>query len=197
MDKKKFFFILFLVIAFMGFLWVNTPARDNPLLIDDAKTSQSPTPTEAPEEEKIGVPTRLKIPAINVDAPVESVAQDSAGRMDVPKNSRNVAWYNLGYYPGQIGSAVMSGHLDNRDGSRAVFWDLEKLKSGDELIVTDSQGKEYVFEVTKVVKYKTNEVPLKDVFASHGTEQLNLITCEGTFIGGIYDHRLVVYSESK
>ena len=60
--------------------------------------------------EQLGIPTRLRIPKINVDTVVESVGLTLDDAMDVPKNYKHTAWYNGGPRPGQIGSAVINGH---------------------------------------------------------------------------------------
>lgn len=130
---------------------------------------------------------------------VESVGLDSENKMDVPKNSDNVGWYNLGAKPGQKGSVVMAGHLDKKTGEPAVFYDIKKLKPGDELKITDADDKEFTYLVTKIQSYELSKFPLQEVFGSNDKARLNLITCEGTFDknSDLYSHRLVVYSELK
>ena len=92
-----------------------------------------PTPTPVPRP---GVPVRLKIPSIKVDAAVEHVGLTADGAMDVPKDYDNTAWYRLGPRPGEPGNAAIAGHVDSsKKNGRAVFWDLTKLKPGDEVFV--------------------------------------------------------------
>jgi sortase (surface protein transpeptidase) len=86
-------------------------------------------------------PVRLIIPSLKIVTMSESVGMDQQGRMDVPKDVVNVAWYQLGVKPGEVGNAVFAGHYDKPDGSPAVFYDLNQLQSGDELIVEDEDGK--------------------------------------------------------
>src|SRR5689334_11364195 len=83
----------------------------------------------APAHE-IGSPKKLIIPGINVNANVEYVGLDSRRYMDVPKKAENVGWYDLGPRPGEIGSSVFAGHLDDESGAPAVFWNLKKLSPG-------------------------------------------------------------------
>ena len=198
MTSKKLLggIIIALGILLLGLLWFPYPKiggekTNTPSFVEDILPKQA----QQEEPSTIGLPSRLKIPSIGVDAHVEHVQTDAAGRMDVPKNSDNVAWYTPGYAPGQTGSAVISGHLDRRGGGRAVFWDLEKIKAGDELIVIDTEGNELKFKVTRTQIYNDKDFPLHEVFNQHGTPYLNLITCEGNFINGAYDKRLVVFSE--
>src|SRR6266404_5380421 len=97
-----------------------------------------PAPSVAP-----GAPLSIVIPKINVHAPVESVGMDNQGRMDVPKNAIDTAWYSPGYKPGMKGNAVIDGHLDRVTGAPAVFWNLKELTLGDSIIVTENNGKSY------------------------------------------------------
>ena len=39
------------------------------------------------------VPSRLIIPSIDVDATIEAVGKDEAGRMDTPSDVNHVGWY--------------------------------------------------------------------------------------------------------
>ena len=46
--------------------------------------------------------------------------------MGTPSQASRVAWYQLGSSPGDVGDAVLAGHLDWTNGP-AVFWYLGKL----------------------------------------------------------------------
>lgn len=170
-----------------------------------ALVSPAATVTSAPQvlsmtQSKAGLPVTFSIPKLGVkNAAVESVGLDKENKMDVPKDADNVGWYNLGAKPGEIGSAVMAGHLDKKDGSPAVFYNIKDLKQGDEISVSDEDGNNYTFIVTDVKTYELSKFPLEEVFAKNDKARLNLITCEGTFnkSSQLYSHRLVVYSELK
>lgn len=143
------------------------------------------------------VPVRLRIPAIGVDAEIEAVEQYRSGRMETPSLVDDVAWYAPGIAPGEIGNAVLAGHLDRIGGAPAVFWKLGKLAVGDDIFVTDSGGAEYHFRVTGVESYPYDAAPLDDIFGFGIRSRLNLITCRGKWdrAGQTYTQRLVVYSE--
>lgn len=151
---------------------------------------------ESDEVEVKGItPHHLSIPAINVDANVEHVGQLPNGQMDVPKDDRNVGWYQPGAKPGEVGNAVLAGHVDNKTGP-SVFFHLGDLEAGDTLTVTDEKGKAYDFEVHAVESYPRNEAPLEKVFGTRSKPGLNLITCTGTFNRdvGTHEERMVVYT---
>jgi sortase (surface protein transpeptidase) len=117
--------------------------------------------------------------------------------MDTPKDSDNGAWYNLGAKPGQRGNAVIAGHYDKADGSPAAFWDIAKLSSGDQIVITDVRGNKKTFEVTRVEKFPYDNFPMQEVFGDSDEPMLNLITCEGKWNSatGLYSHRTVVFSK--
>ena len=124
---------------------------------------------------------------------------DSQGRMDIPRKQQDVAWYDLGYKPGQTGNAVIAGHYDKADGSGSVFYKLSTLDTGDEIITQDGSGKELTFAVVRKENYPYDSFPLTTVFGSSDKKMLNLITCEGTWNKSTknYSHRTVVFAELK
>lgn len=144
-----------------------------------------------------GPPQRVRIPSMEVDTYIEIVGLDSQGRMDVPKNADNVAWYQLGAKPGEDGNAVIAGHLDKVSGAPAVFYNLSSMKPGENIIIEYENGEEYAFKVTNIESYEYDQVPLDYVFGNSSKKRLNLITCEGSFDNSAknYSHRIVVFSE--
>ena len=91
---------------------------------------------------------RIRIPTINVDAPVMTVGLDAEGWIDAPPpQDRNLAgWYLNGISPGQRGSSVIVGHVDNAQGP-AVFYGLGSVKPGNQIEVERYDGRTAVFEV--------------------------------------------------
>lgn len=153
----------------------------------------------APAPPRVGQPLRLKIPAINVDAAIEQVGQTPDGSMDVPKNFDNTAWYDLGARPGELGNAVVAGHVDSTRG-KAVFWDLSKLVGGDQIVVVGDDNVERTFVVTASEAYTRADVPLDRVFGATTDTHLNLITCDSRSAfdrtRGEYAGNLVVYTRA-
>lgn len=175
----------------------------------DAVLYQSPPPSpfveiqkpveEVVVQEHISEPQNIVIPRINVNAFIESVGIDENGRMEVPQGVFNVGWYSLGYKPGEKGNAVMAGHLDTVTGEPAVFYYINQLQAGDQVIVTDKQGRKLTFEVTGMQTYLFDQVPLQEIFGPSEKQRLNLITCTGVWNTGSrnYSSRLVVYTELR
>ncbi len=153
-------------------------------------------PTKIPEA-VYGIPKTLQIAKINVNSPVESVGQDQQKAMDVPKDSDDAGWYDLGVKPGEKGSAVLDGHLDKSSGAPAVFWNVSKLEVGDKIIVRDDLGHDHTFAVTEKAQYPYNDFPLQKVFGATDKRMLNLISCNGQWNTATknYSHRTVIYSQ--
>lgn len=153
-----------------------------------------------PEEEKKLTALRLVIPKIKVNAPVESVGVTANGGMGVPQGSNNVAWYKFGTKVGDIGSAVIDGHYGIwENGTPAVFNDLAKLQTGDEIYVKDSNGSTTTFIVRDFKTYGPNDEATDIFISSDGQAHLNLITCGGKFnkVSKSYPSRLVIFSDKK
>ena len=145
-----------------------------------------------------GLPRRLVIPSINVDAPVIYVGLASDGTVDVPKGPQETAWFQLGPRPGQQGSAVITGHFGPwRNGAVSVFDNLDKLKVGDMIYIKDDTNNQLSFRVQESRIYQPDESP-KEVFNNNDGIYLNLITCNGEWLANqkTYTQRLVVFTEA-
>ena len=109
-----------------------------------------------------------------------------------------MGWYDLGPHPGERGSAVIDGHLDRPGGSAAVFWRLRDVQVGDDVQVTNADGKTLHFRVTRIAYYTPEQAPLQDIFGNLGGVYLNLITCAGDWMTSQHQTklRMVVYTAS-
>ncbi len=144
------------------------------------------------------VPTTIEIPSLNINTNIEQVGRLENGQMGVPKGLDTVGWFSDGVKPGSPGNAVMAGHVDSKSGP-AVFYKLEDLEDGDEVIVKDQDGKTLTFEVTDKEKYNRKTAPVDKIFDYSYGSKLNLITCTGNFNRdeGTHEERLVIYTELK
>lgn len=164
--------------------------------IQASKLINKPRPvnqTLSAETEK-QFPVFLKIPSINIVASIQPVGLTPEGEMDVPKNIKDVGWYNLGPKPGEWGSSVIAGHFDGIYGEDAVFANLNKIKIGDKLYVEDNNGNSTVFEVKGTGFFDPGFAG--GVFNQNDGRYLNLITCDGIWVGSkkSYSKRLVVFA---
>ena len=144
------------------------------------------------------LPVRLSIPIIGIDAPIETVGVTTSGDLAIPTQNpwEDVGWYSSGTFPGEMGSAVIDGHLDRPGGYPAVFWRLRNLRVGNEVMVIDALGKTLHFRVTAIEYYPPQNAPIQQIFANQGGRYLNLITCAGDWIPSQHQTtlRLVVYT---
>lgn len=188
-----------LCVGFASGLFVSaSPYRHAALVATHAMTSSLAPLPPLRAEPIVAAPRRLLIPAIGVNASVESVGLDAHGNMDVPKKWKDVGWYDLGPRPGQTGNAVIAGHLDSTTGP-AVFWKLKQLKPGDALSVADIDGKEHRFRVSRTEIYGADDAPLQTIFGRDDGAHLNLITCGGAWDkkSGHYTERLAVFADAE
>jgi LPXTG-site transpeptidase (sortase) family protein len=147
-----------------------------------------------------GLPARLKIPAIAVDAAVESLGVTVSGEMDIPKGPDNVAWFNLGTIPGENGSAVMAGHFGAwKNGQGSVFDNLHTLKVGDKILVEDEKGETVTFVVREIRNFDPKADATEVFISDDGKSHLNLVTCEGIWNkdSKSYSQRLVVFADKE
>jgi len=140
----------------------------------------------------------LQIPALALDAVVEQVGLTANGAMDTPNNPADTAWFDMGIYPGQVGSAVIDGHLDWVNGETAVFAHLDSIRPGDVITIEDAQGST-AFVVRGLQTYAQYDSTAGIFSSSDGKAHLNLITCEGVWsdVSQSYSDRLVVFADKE
>ncbi|WP_256790332.1 class F sortase [Frankia sp. AvcI1] len=135
-------------------------------------------------------PVALRIPAIGVEVPVSALGLNPDRTVQVPTDFREPGWFRLGPSPGQMGSAVILGHVDSHSGP-AVFFRLRYLNAGDRVDVTLADGTIAHFEVSAVRMYPKRQFPARQVYGSHGYSALQLVTC-----GGVFDTRTHSYQSN-
>ncbi len=157
-------------------------------------TPAAATPT--PNQANVGLPVRLTIPSLAVDAKIELMGVTSTGEMDVPTNVLDAGWYKFGPHPGDVGSAVIGGHLDGIHAEPGVFINLDRLRIGDKFSILDDTGKTSNFIVSKTKTYAQNSQP-DEVFHSNVGAHVNLITCTGAWdkANHRFASRLVVFGD--
>ncbi|MEV8531323.1 class F sortase [Streptomyces sp. NPDC051211] len=139
---------------------------------------------------------RIRIPSISVDAPVMTVGLDAEGWIDAPpaQDPNLAGWYLNGISPGQQGSAVIVGHVDNAQGP-AVFYGLGSVRKGHRIEVERYDGRTAVFEVYGVEVFSKHAFPGARVYGDTGHAELRVITCGGGYSKGKgYDGNVVVFA---
>ncbi|MCT4357042.1 class F sortase [Streptomyces sp. Je 1-79] len=127
-------------------------------------------------------PVRVAVPAIFIEAPIEPLGLDKAGRLGAPPLSRPMAvgWHRRGPSPGEAGTAVLVGHRDTSTGP-AIFLNLKSLHRGDTVKVTRADRRVAVFTVDEVKTYTKDKFPDDKVYGATGRPELRLMTCGGRF----------------
>ncbi|WP_433825858.1 class F sortase [Actinoplanes sp. CA-015351] len=140
-------------------------------------------------------PTRLEIPRLRVDVPVVGLGLQTDGTMQVPDDAHTVGWYTRASTPGSLGPAVLAGHVDYQ-GAKGTFAGLTRLRDGDEVRVTRTDGITAVFTVNATTRYPKNEFPSEAVYGPIDHAGLRLITCGGDFNSrtGHYEDNIVVFA---
>ncbi|SFI97510.1 class F sortase [Amycolatopsis sacchari] len=129
-------------------------------------------------------PTEVKIPKIGASSSLISVAINKDGEIAVPpvNEPMQAAWYRFSPVPGDVGPAVILGHVDGNH-QPGIFYRLKELNPGDEIQVTRSDGKDLKFVVDHKVQVPKDQFPTEAVYGNSDKPQLRLITC-----GGAFDH---------
>jgi sortase (surface protein transpeptidase) len=142
-------------------------------------------------------PKRLQIERIGVNAPIRSVGVTKTKAIQVPPLNRPqvAGWYRLGPIPGQLGPAVILGHVNTRRGP-AVFSRLRELQRGDKIQVALSDGSLAEFTVDGVEQVGKSAFPTSRVYGNVDAASLRLITCGGVFNpkSRSYTDNIIIYA---
>src|SRR5580698_9924056 len=129
------------------------------------------------------VPVSVRIPAIGVTSYLLHLGVNADGAIQVPSlytEAGEAAWYKYSVTPGQVGAAVIEGHVDSYQGP-AVFFRLGALRPGNQIDVTLADGITAVFRVTGVREYAKDKYPAEMIYGPTDYAALRLITCGGDF----------------
>jgi hypothetical protein len=140
-------------------------------------------------------PVYLSIPVIGVHTRLIRLGLTAQGTLQVPASTSVAGWYTGGPRPGQVGSAVIAGHIDSYLGP-GVFFRLRLLRPGDRVYVRQAGGTLAVFRVYAEHSYPKDHFPTEKVYGPAPDPELRLITCGGTFNPAIgsYLNNVVVYA---
>jgi Sortase domain len=161
-----------------------------------AAPQQDPAPPIVPPRAVLSLPasppTRLTIQKIGVNAPFTPLSMNAAGVLQPPPESnRNLAgWFQGGPTPGELGNAIVAGHVDTKTGP-AVFFLLPYLKKGDTADITRADGTVATFKVDDVETFSKGSFPDQRVYGDTPDAELRIITC-----GGAFDRKTMDYESN-
>lgn len=146
------------------------------------------------------MPRYITVPALDVFARIRQAGTDNDGALEAPYNVHDAAWYTDSVKPGSPGGAsIIDGHISGPT-QRGVFYDLNRLKKGDVIIVERGDGKKISYKVVKVEIHDTEKVDMAKMFLPviPGKHGLNLISCTGTYNSATndYEQRVLVFAEA-
>ncbi len=121
---------------------------------------------------------------------------DPQGALQVPAGAFPAGWYTGAPTPGQLGPAVIVGHVD-WGGKAGVFFHLSRLKPADLVTVLRADGSQAVFRVARVERVAKNAFPTSEVYGNIDHAGLRLITCGGQFdtVAHSYVDNVVVFAD--
>ncbi|MEU9201179.1 class F sortase [Streptomyces sp. NPDC048332] len=149
-----------------------------------------------PEPLNRALPERITIPFLDVDAPVGKVGLGADDWIGAPPLADNnlAAWYDGSVTPGESGTSVLVGHVDNKAGP-AVFYGLGALTKGRRIEIARTDGTTAVFSVYAVEVVSKSAFPADRVYANTSDPELRVLTCGGGFSRKAgYEGNVVAYA---
>ncbi|MFD2027909.1 class F sortase [Promicromonospora aerolata] len=161
--------------------------------------AESSSPASGVQPLPASPPVAVRIPGIDVESPVHGLGLDAEGKLQVPTGERynEVAWYDGSPTPGEVGPAVLEGHVTGTGYAPSVFFELGNTRKGDLIEVDRADGTTATFEVTEVKSSPKDDFPRIDVYGATDGPELRVITCGGTFdqAAGRHLNNVIVFAE--
>ncbi|WP_369699688.1 class F sortase [Nesterenkonia sp. Act20] len=164
-------------------------------------TEATPSPESEGDTEPAAMeasePVSFSAPAIDAGSDLLHLGLRENDTLEVPPGAPGspASWYTGSPTPGEVGPAVLLGHVDDSAGQPGVFAALPQLAEGDEITVEREDGSTAVFSVTKAEQYGKNDFPTLEVYGNTDAAELRLITCDGyNQETGEYEDNYVVYA---
>ncbi|HSP61176.1 MAG TPA: class F sortase [Ornithinimicrobium sp.] len=157
------------------------------------------TPTEAAAEVETGPPSTISVRDIGVESVLQPLGLNADGSLEVPAvgpRYDQAGWFTGSPRPGEVGPAVVLGHVNGAGGAPSVFARLAELGTGQRVTVGRDDGSQAHFEVYRVEQYPKDSFPTAAVYGDTSGPELRLITCAGTWDPGTghYRDNTVVYA---
>ncbi len=174
------------------------PRLEAPLYSAARPPSDVTVPLIPPPALARSLPVTLTIPALGLQAPVGEVGLGPDGGIEVPVPGPTYdlpAWYRYSPTPGELGPAIIEGHLDTPTGEPSVFYGLALLAAGNEIVITRADSQVLTFRITEVARYAKTDFPTSAVYGDLDHPGLRLLTCGGALDEeGNYRDNVVVFA---
>lgn len=140
-------------------------------------------------------PVRLDVPSVRIDTSLLRLGLNADGTLQVPWKPLLAGWYQGSPTPGELGPAIIAGHVDSWATGPAVFYHLAQVGIGARVLVTRADGSVAHFEVTAVTSYPKATFPTHIVYGNVNRAELRLITCANwNSTTREYDNNVVVFA---
>jgi hypothetical protein len=126
-------------------------------VVPSSSAQQAPAPPAADNGSRPSLPVRVDVDAINAHSSLVQLGLNADKTVQVPPVTQplQAGWYKFGARPGELGKAVILGHVDG-GGQLGVFNRLRDLKPGDVAKVTEQGGQVLNFVVRQVQQIPKN-----------------------------------------
>ncbi|ALG13666.1 class F sortase [Kibdelosporangium phytohabitans] len=142
-------------------------------------------------------PTEVSIPKIGAHSTLVPLGLNPDETVQVPPVTQpmQAGWYDKAPTPGEIGPAVILGHVDG-DHKPGIFYKLKEMAAGDEIFVSRSDGTKVRFVADRVKQVSKDAFPTDEVYGDTTKPELRLITCGGVFDKGArsYKDNIIVFA---
>ncbi|AHI00925.1 class F sortase [Kutzneria viridogrisea] len=128
------------------------------------------------------VPVRVDIDGVDAHSSLIPLGLNGDRTVQVPpiEQPLQAGWYRFGVRPGDLGRAVVLGHVDG-NGQPGIFARLAALRPGDTARITRQDGSVLRFTVQQVQQIPKTSFPTQQVYGPSAQRELKLITCGGRF----------------
>ena len=157
---------------------------------EPAEQSDVPLDVEESKAEEISGVTTIKIPKLDIQAPIVKIESSDDRVLTPPRDPGVVGWWSQGAAPGaSTGSAILVGHAVRSGGG--VFNDIGELASGDTVEVGDLS-----YKVSSVETLSKDEVAQRaeELFDQSGPGRLVVVTC-ADWDGEVWQSNIITIAE--
>lgn len=146
-------------------------------------TGAAKGPSSRTSAAPVAIPATVSIPSIKAGSTLLKLGLDPDGKIAVPgpSQTKQAAWFTGSPRPGQVGPAVIEGHVDGPGGVKGVFFRLADVRKNDTVQVTQTNGAKLTFVVYAVARYPKDSFPAAVVYGNTKGPELRVITCGGSF----------------
>jgi sortase (surface protein transpeptidase) len=211
LKKKILWSIIYFVIAVIASIgsylvlkYVILPETPPTETVQTAANSEDIKDESQPEGEWIVAaekPRYLSIAALGINQArvVELGTKGANNQLEDPQNIHDAGWYRDSALPGAPFNVEYAGLYDGHNtgiNQAGIFYHLDRLKPGDEIIIERGDGATFTYAVREVETPLLEEIDMSKMQKSIDplTEGLNIISCGGEWDASrqTYTHRVTV-----